>query len=219
LYVNTGRLREGIRLLEESLRSGGEPEKVKRDLFLAHLQSATSTWKSVSPGHPVMEPGKYPTSLAEAEMAKEAVAKAEGLRVTDSGLLAKLEHAKEEIRRKTGRTFAGSLLALAVMLAGLGWDVFLNPVPLRWVAFLLPVFYILSALSPKSLVYRAILQGESSRSDFARLWDVLRERYGRLAWGMMLAVYAALFWFAEWLIIPVIILNVTRHYLQSSTGE
>jgi tetratricopeptide (TPR) repeat protein len=218
LYVKIGRIHEGIRLLEECLRVGGSDQAVKNELFRACLEVAMSSWKTVSPGHPVLPPGRYPMAKAEAEMAEESLRRAEALGVNDPALLARLEHMKEELRKKTGRKFAGSPVALAAMLAGLIIQMALYPAAWKWLWFLLPVLYVISALSPKYLIYRNGVQGESTRSDFARLFDWLRERFGAVAWLMMIPVYAVIAWFSKFVIIPVIIYNFYRHYLRGGAG-
>lgn len=211
-YVKTKRVREGLRILEQCLTEDPDNPDYRRELARAYLEIACSNWKVISPGHPYLPAGRYPTDQVDMTMAEVYINRANAIPFDDDDLRKELHRVKTDIQKKKGRKFTGSWTAAIISFISLFLTNHINPSWLNTLFIFLPFIYVASALTPHYRIYRKGIQGESSRTDFAYLFERLKDRYGNMAYFIMSLIYLLYLFITAFVLSIVIIYNFYRNY-------
>jgi tetratricopeptide (TPR) repeat protein len=217
LYFKTQKVREGLRLLEQCLKEAPENPRYQKELVRAYMELACSSWTVISPGHPVLPAGRYPTDKRDIKMAEVYLNRADAIPFEDPNLRAELNRIRTDIREKKGRTFTGSWTAVIISFISL---IITDLIHFSWLNtffIALPVLYIISAQTPLYRIYRKGIQGEIIHTDFAYLFERLKERFGNYAaYLSAVLIYLLYLPVTAYVLSIVIIYNFYRNYLISS---
>ncbi|MBA4495790.1 tetratricopeptide repeat protein [Paenactinomyces guangxiensis] len=218
-YVKTNRAREGLRLLEHCLSEEPNNPDYQKELAKGYLEIACSSWTVISPGHPYLPAGRYPTDKIDMTMAEVYVSRANAIPFDDQELREKLNLVRADIEKKKGRKFTGSWTAVIISILSLITIEWINPSWLNFLFMFLPGLYIISALTPQYRIYQKGIQGESSYTDFAYLFRRLKDRFGDTAYLLMILFYLVYSTISQLVLSIVIIYNFYRNYLVGNSKK
>lgn len=106
---------EGIDILQYCVEKEPDNSSYKWFLAIAYADSAHLGWTEVPTETDYLEPGMYATSLAQVQVAQEAVGKALSLGVDDPELVANVNSIRADIDSMTKRKFVGNWKAAALV--------------------------------------------------------------------------------------------------------
>ncbi|RAL23203.1 tetratricopeptide repeat protein [Thermoflavimicrobium daqui] len=225
LFLELKQYQRAIDTFEKCLQVSPRNPEVERELARAYIELATIDWILIPKGHVYLSEGIYPVgqnlNLAKAESYLE---RASRLSFNDPELRKKLHLAKKNLGEIKGRKFTGSwvwAIASVVMFWLVIWIKYLmdgtpyNEQLDNMIAmFLEPVLYIISAFSPRLRYIQEAVKRKSPRTDFAYLFDWLRERTGMGAYiftGLLMVLCIPIVNF----ILPIVIVyNFYKNYFK-----
>ncbi|SFJ36356.1 tetratricopeptide repeat protein [Thermoflavimicrobium dichotomicum] len=226
LYLELKQYQKAIEYLERCQQRNPHSPEVNRELARAYFEMATSDWVEIPSGNPYLPQGLYPVNqnlnLTKTEVYLQ---RASQLSFMDYELRGKLESAKRNLAHIKGRKFTGSwvwAIASVVMFWGIIWMNYFTAnldYTKQWdnviAMFGYPILYIISAYSPRLRIFKEAAKRRSPRTDFAYLFDWLKERTGDWAYLLTLVIMALCFPVINFILPVVIVYNFYQNYIRS----
>mgnify|MGYP001475887240 CR=1 FL=1 len=211
LLIQMKQFRDGLPLLEQCFNASPNHEEYRVGLVKAYLDSAFSNWITIEGYHPYLSPGTYPIRELDLSLADTYIKRASQIPFQDLELSNQLQQCRLEIKRSKGLKFTGSWFMAFLSLIFLIITQYINPSDLNLVFIGLPFIYVLSALTPKYQIYEKAYQNESPKTDFAYLYEKLKDKFGTIgAWFISLILIGLYFFATAFVMSLVIIYNVIR---------
>jgi tetratricopeptide (TPR) repeat protein len=230
LYSEMGQWQKAIDYLGRCRQSAPNDPAVNRQLGTTYFRFATKDWTSISTGNSFLPAGIYPIdSNVNLKTSESLLNQAKIYSFSDPVLQTQIDSALDNIKLLQKRQFTGSwtwvvLIPLLVILniwfvsdeyavaaRELDFPLLSNYVAL----FLYPILYIISAYAPGWRIFQQVTQGKSYRSDFAFLYEWLRNRIGKVGSFFIMFILFFLMFFIWVLVVPIVIFrNLYHNYLK-----
>lgn len=214
-YRENKKLLKETELLEQCYELDPENLDFRHELVRNYLKAATQSWKEINES-PDLPDGRYPVSKADLITAEEFLNKAKNIPIEDPALQTELHDLLEQLHKSRKREFTGSIWAAVISALELVGVYIVNP---SWInialIFLLPIFYLLSALTPRVRIYQFAFEGQSIRSDFAYWFEALSRRMNRTILILLCVIAIIPYFFTVNILLPIIIIhNFYKNYLK-----
>lgn len=233
LYSEMGQLQKAIDYLNRCRQSAPNDPVVNRQLGSTYFKFATQDWTSISTGNSFLPAGIYPIhSHINIKTSESLLHQAKIYSFSDPVLQTKIDAALDNIKWLQKRKFTGSwvwvaLIPLLILLnilalsneyaqaVHLDFALLSNYIAL----FLYPILYIISAYSPVWRIFQKVAQGKSFRSDFAFLYEWLRNRIGKVGSFFLMTVFFLLMFYIWVIVVPIVLVrNFYLNYLKKRSG-
>lgn len=213
LLIQMDQVQEGLSLLEQCFRASPKNSEYQIELARAYEKLAFSKWKTIQYDHPYLPPGQYPMSKADLSMAESYINRAIRIPIQDPELRKDLQQKKSEIYKRKGRQFTGSWIMAILSFLFLVVTQMVNPSIYNFILISLPIFYLLSAWTPKYRIYQKAFENKSPKTDFAYLFFQLKDRFGTAgAWLIGTILTIGYFFITAFILSIVIIHNFIRNF-------
>lgn len=211
LSVKLNNFQVALSMLEQCYQAVPNHSQYQQELANAYLQASFSKWKTIHSENPYLSPGQYPITKADLELASNYIERASRIPVNDPELQRQIQQRKEEIKKKKGRQFTGSWIMVVLSTIFLILIQLLNPSYLNIAFISLPLFYILSAFTPKYVIYRRVDENKCPKTDFAQMFDRMKKSVGSVgAWLISTFLVIGYFFITPFVLSIVIIYNFIR---------
>lgn len=203
-----------LSMLEQCYQAAPTHSQYQRELANAYLQASFSKWKMIHSDHPYLSPGQYPITKADLDLANVYIERASRIAINDPELQRQIQLRKEEIQKKKGRQFTGSWIMVVLSTIFLIIIQNVNPSFLNLAFISLPIFYILSAFTPKYVIYRRVYENKYPKTDFAQMFYRMKNRLGTVgAWLVSTFLVIGYFFVTPFVMSIVIIYNFIRKFI------
>jgi len=209
--IRTEQFDEGLALLEQCVQAESDNPAYQESLALGYQAKAYYSWTEVPAGHPMMAEGRYPTTYQQYRTALRYLSKALALRFDNPQLRQSLRETLKKVEKEGTRLFTGSKLSIGIVWALAIYSLFVDAtVGARVFLFLLPAFYIASALTPKYKMYQSLIRHGTPHSDLALADEWLSKRIRRI--GSVIVFVILGIYFMPWVMLAVTLYNFYHNY-------
>lgn len=212
-YVAVQNLQAGLPLLEQCFQIAPENPTYQQVLAKAYIEVSQSTWVTIHADNSYLPSGVYPTQKSDVTAASSYLDRAERIPFQDQELRTVLQAKKEEVQKKKGRQFTGSWLMVVLSTIFLIITQIINPSLINAGLIGLPIFYVLSAYTPKYRLYRKAYKKRIPKTDFSYLFLNLKTRFGTAgAWLISAILLIIYFPITAFVMSIVIIYNFIKNF-------